>query len=740
MEDVDEVEDETETLSTASMVGVPRDPCGHAEGTVRAYESAAKWIDAALLRLDSKREDLIVEGTLEPNNTLCSQVHGMLATWSVEGVTAEECGVVCEDAFLHRPPPQQVLVKARNWMLRYINTKRAEEPHRLQALPSDWGERLAGRRGDTRAVNRESRERRAASGDLYHTRREIAPTFDQLITMTYCGFTCDQRIDADLLAAMEAGVAIAIYLATGARGSELKKMKLQSIGTCPIEDTQTGLTFVSFQLVAYGTKTKAEHLNSLLPHAHPWMDGVGLLGLSILIRVKAHGPPPFEMATTEASWNLLGSNVDTLERRLRDCFAVGGFRRQKGDPVTYLGRHVGTRMLQHAGGSSDGGAARTGHSGGTARHHYTTMPLHDQLRLAGNSASSPFLPAHQSEDLRPLADAVVNILFPALSVAEQSLEARQREVDAMPGDKDRVRTLEHLNDRGRFLGALRTACRIGLCCIAARPRTWKQWRIREAETTVWERASREDHRLVRALFAGGGGVGQMHVLAAAVKRYEDDELRVQATQDETREGQNASANVEIAVQKALQTQLAPTLTGIQAMLQAQIPTSIPQGDEPQPQPTSSTAPRKKNTRTTQEDVVTFSSWVRASHTHAQTNTHHTCIPLRTYHKASVSDAFEYTLSVLAPREREEGPKWRILPRSDGREDRARHRQWGMYKQLASAVGLLQDAGCDREQALSRLQAQLSDSRSPTQFLSSLPAVSDAVALRVLGVSAALRGR
>ena len=106
----------------------------------------------------------------------------------------------------------------------------------------------------------------------------------------------------------------------------------------------------------------------------------------------------------------------------------------------------------------------------------------------------------------------------------------------------------------------------------------------------------------------------------------------------------------------------------------------------------------------------------------------------------MSDAFEYTLSVLAPREREEGPKWRILPRSDGREDRARHRQWGMYKQLASAVGLLQNTGCDREQALSRLQAQLSDSRSPTQFLSSLPAVSDAVALRVLGVSAALRGR
>ena len=106
----------------------------------------------------------------------------------------------------------------------------------------------------------------------------------------------------------------------------------------------------------------------------------------------------------------------------------------------------------------------------------------------------------------------------------------------------------------------------------------------------------------------------------------------------------------------------------------------------------------------------------------------------------MSDALEYALTDLAPRERQEGPKWRIIPRSDGREDRARHKQWGVYKQLASAVGLLEESGCDRQQALSRLQAQLSDSRSHKQFISSLPTVSDPVAMRVLGVSSALRGR
>ena len=38
-----------------------------------------------------------------------------------------------------------------------------------------------------------------------------------------------------------------------------------------------------------------------------------------------------------------------------------------------------------AGGSAEGGAARTGHSG-SARDHYTECPLPDLLRLAGNDA------------------------------------------------------------------------------------------------------------------------------------------------------------------------------------------------------------------------------------------------------------------------------------------------------------------------------------------------------------------
>ena len=604
----DTAEGDDDTCTTTSVVGAPRDPCGHAEGTVAAYESAAKWVDAALVKLRCTREDLL-EQDMEPNNTLCSLVHGQIASWSVEGLSASECGVVCDVAFQDRSPPQLILVKARNWMLRYINTTRANDPRRLSTLPSDWGNRLAGRKGDTRMVNQESRDRRAASGSLYHTRREFAPTHDQLVKMTYCGFTADQRVDADELHAMEAGASIALYLATGARGSELKKMKLQSLGVTLIEDTQSGISFESIQLVAYGTKTKPEHLNSLLPHSHPWLDGVGLLGLSILLRVCTRGSPPFGMEAGVASWGMLGSNVDTLDRRLRDCFAVAGVRRQKGDPVTYIGRGVGTRNLDHAGGSSEGGAVRTGHSSGTARHHYTTMPLRDQLKVAGNCSERPFTPAHQHNDLKPLADAVLDGLFPDLSKEECAIEVRQLAVDALTGDRDRVRTDEQLNDRQRMLRALRTACRTAVCCLAARPRTWKQWRILETETSVWEHANRQEYRLVRRLFTDPTTIGKMNILADAVKRYEADELKMQASRDGHLIAGVVCANVELAVQKAVQDQLAPTITSIQALLQTKISTSLPAEAISSDNVAPPTAPRKKNPRVVQEDVTHFSAWV-----------------------------------------------------------------------------------------------------------------------------------
>ena len=79
---------------------------------------------------------------------------------------------------------------------------------------------------------------------------------------------------------------------------------------------------------------------------------------------------PFTMRTDEHSWKIIGTSVGTLDDRIKEVFKVAGVRRQHGDPITYLGRHFGTRLLQHAGGSSEGGAARRGHNNGTASFHY----------------------------------------------------------------------------------------------------------------------------------------------------------------------------------------------------------------------------------------------------------------------------------------------------------------------------------------------------------------------------------
>ena len=122
---------------------------------------------------------------------------------------------------------------------------------------------------------------------------------------------------------------------------------------------------------------------------------------------------------------------------LKMCSKSRGVRRQHGDPITYLGRHFGTRLLQHAGGSAEGGAARRGHNNGTASFHYTECPLPDLLKLAGNDSAKPFVPAHHNTNLHPLADAVLLILFPELDAAEKALDRRQKEVDAMRAIADR---------------------------------------------------------------------------------------------------------------------------------------------------------------------------------------------------------------------------------------------------------------------------------------------------------------
>ena len=679
-------------------VGVPRDLSGHAAGTTAAYNSCKKWVLAALRKLGKEESDIVLP-SMEPNEKLCSQIHSTIAEWYTNRTTACDAGVVDHrTSELKKPPPQECLVKARNWLLRSINQARQEVG--IPMIADDkWGRKLAGVKADARAVNKQTKELKAETGSLYHHKHDVAPTQEQLMTMTYIGWSGDQHVHADVLDSIESGMALALYIPTGARGSELKKMHLQSLGYEAIQEERSGLTFECLKLTAFETKTKAQHLNQILAHSNPWRCGVGLLGLSLLVRVKLYGAMPFTMKTDERSWKIFGTNVGTLDDRIKQVFKVAGVRRQKGDPLTYIGRHHGTRLLQHAGGSAEGGAARRGHSNGTASFHYTECPLPDLLRLAGNDSAKPFVPAHHNTDLYPLADAVLLILFPELDAAEKALDKRQKEVDSMRAIADKVRTEEQLNDQQRLLRSIRFACRMALCCLAARPRTWKQWAILEDEGTIWQRAMSPDHRVVKTIFAGNAEARKaMDALAREVNRCENAEIQAR----------------KIAPEQVIQTEI---VSGIQQLHEQNRQMheqkmiaehgELPPAFRSEVRPSSPPAPavaavttgiRIKHKKESQDDVAHFSSW------------------------PDMGLALSYAKEELAPREKAEGAKWRILKRVDGREDKSRDKQWRCYRSIAIAVGVLVRGGKSYEDAVASIQDRFEsfgDNGAHTPFLKAI---------------------
>eukprot|EP00966_Prymnesium_polylepis_P323198 7379404-Prymnesium_polylepis.1 len=461
------------------------------------------------------------------------------------------------------------------------------------------------------------------------------------------------------------------------------------------------------------------------------------------MRVKEYGAMPFTMKTNEYSWNVFGTNVDTLDRRIKDVFKVAGLRRQSGDPVTYLGRHTGTRLLQHAGGSAEGGAARRGHSNGTASFHYTETPLPDLLRLAGNDSATPFIPAHHQASLHPLADAVLTILFPELDAHDKVLDARQREVDAMRGNADKVRTEEQLNDQQRLARSIRFTMRVALCCLVARPRSWEQWKILENEGTVWQRAKEANHRVVFALFRGNkDAIHAMEALALAVLRAEEAEIAGRAaTPGEAITTQVVSAITEIREQAAARERM--LLEQQQAMHQATVRYLMSMGQsngdappppEPLPPPPAEAPPaappppsaatvaatagaRIKRKRESQEDVTHFSTW------------------------PNMGDALQYAKRELVPREKEEGAKWRLIPREDGTRDQSRHDMWFKYYNLAIAVGMLMRDGKSYDEAVVAVQVRFESfgMKAHTPFLRAIKEESkkrrdkDLIAAEILGL-------
>ena len=658
--------------TSSSSVGRPVDASAHAKGTTAAYNSVEKWMIAALKSLDKVPADLLTAAH-GPNDALASDVHGVLTGWFVNKTTARGAGVVdSRDNIMSRSPPQDVLIKSRGWMLRHINEARAKQ--KLSELPADWGRTLANRRADSRTVNSKARGQKAESGALYHHKHDFAPSNEQLQAMTRAGFTGDQTVCADVLDVVEASMAVALYMATGARGSELKKMHLQSLGHETIQHEQSGQAFECLKLTAFETKTKDRHLNQLLSHSDPLSDGVGLFGLSLLVRVKVHGPPPFTMQTNESSWAIVGTSAGTLDERIKSLFHLAGVRRQLGDPVTYLGRHFGTRKLQHAGGSAEGGAARTGHMS-SARDHYTECPFPDLALLAGNDSTTPFIPAHHQPELLPYADAVLAHLFPQLAEEERVVGQRQMEVDQMGARADRVRTDEQLQDRERVLRALRFATRTALCCLVARPRSWKRWKIVEGAYSMWQLSyySGTGHRVVPLLLGGdAAAAAAMNELAAHVRRLEDAEIA----------GRRVSPDNAIASVVA---------SAVQQIVSAVNPPPV--APPPPPAAAEQSAPsvlRVKHKRVSQDDVTHFASW------------------------PNLADALAYARDDLAPREKEKAASWRIMKRNDGREDKSRDKQWRSYRTLAVAVG-----GGDETEALRRLQKRLDAGGSHTKLLNEL---------------------
>jgi len=705
--------------SASTPVGQVLDADVHASGTTAAYESMNKWIDAALQLRHATTTDLI-DADGEPNDALAAATVQTVADWYLRETTARDAGVVHDsDHLLDRPPPEECVTKTMAQLTVLINTLRCHRPVPMRVVHPRWARDLPGVRAAAARVKAAARARKKESGRRYHHKHDFAPTPEQLTAMMRTGWTGDARVHAHLLDAVEAGMSLALYLPTGARGGELKQIQIQSLGYESIPHRDSGHTFACLKLTAFDTKTKEHHLNQLLADVNPWDCGIGLLGHSILVRVRLHGPPPFRMQCDERSWRILGTSSTTLDARLKEAFAVAGMRRQLGDTVGNLGRHHGTRTLQHAGGSAEGGAARTGHSSKDARSHYTETPLPDLLRVAKNDPEAPFVPEHLSAPVS-LTDAVVDALFPDLAREATALDARQREVDALPRSQmDRTRTAEQLNDRERLVRALRFACRTAVCCWVGRPRTWQKRTILADAKSLWEEYL-DDPASQRALAVllkdCPCAVRAVTALHAAVRAAEDATLsaivlasgvptaaRIAAadssalpTQDVVtrRDLEVAMARQEQAIELAVRRALSPASSDAdppRAHADQNADAARARAHDAARRAAIGAGPavpvRVKHPRREQTDVRPLSSW------------------------DSVADALAYAQSELLPLERAQGAAWRIL-RLEGhtsthkREDKSRDYHWKNYTALATAVGArMRDAGLTRDAALARVQSE-----------------------------------
>lgn len=704
----DESETQSVASSEASSVPVGKVRAIHAASTMKKVSSIEKWVLAALAHLGATLEDVVLESK-EPNVELNRNVVCLGRDWFVARKTAKEVGATCKracDEASH--PPTEVCVLMKQYLLAHINARRAPLPI-VHEICRDFDSISS-----CKDVREEVDRQNAASGNLFHQKRDLTPSPEELTTMFRVAFTADARVDAsDLLAALETGMAQTLYLHTFARAYELKKLQMQSIGTKVLRHERSGSSFRVFELTVHQTKTKSEHLNQMLASSNPWDCPVGALGMSMLLRMRRRGLPPIRMELDDESWRVMGSDVGaSFETRTHRLFALAGLRRQKGDPLFNLGRHFGTRKLSHQGGTDAGNKKMKGHASGNPGT-YSEVPLPDLLRVMGNDPDAPFEPAHLSvvESDDGAAARAARALIPGLRTEREALARRMAEVDAMPVQRGiQVRSEEHHAQRLRMLDAIEYACRVALACLVARPRSWKKWAIRTEEPTLWE--TRSSNALLAFLFADRAeAVGLMDALATQVRAREDVELARPCTSAVTTEFMTEVVEQQrefmSEVVKQIRETSPPTVPG-EAKPEAVAPKVLAD-----PLPTV----RVHHAYRSQSDVVHYT-------THA-----------------SLAAALAYAREVLAPRERAHGHAWRVTKDASGRRDNSRDRQWGFYKQLAIAVGrIMEEGNTTEEAALAALQARQDAAPSATAFNKQLyreqsalsPLAREIIAHRVLG--------
>ena len=696
-------------LSSASTpretegVRIGQTTSAHTEKTEAAYNSGKKWTNRALEKLGATWDDLILnpDTTCDPNDELASRVHNLVCEWQRNHTTARELGIKTHTQSKQDcGPPVEIyrLVKAN--LRDYINAKR-DDKH-IGLLDSKWARNLAGARNDTVSIHLQSNDERCRDGSRYHNRQDLTLTHQQMMTMSVVGLTGSARVDADLLHSVETGAAFAIWNPTGARTSELTRADMQSLGVETIEYESNGTRWPCMHFMSLNTKTGSDHRNMFLPTSNPWMCGVAGLGMSILVRIRNYGHgPPLSMCNNSDSWKILITTGEkkTMDRRLNTLFELAQCRRQKRDVLSYAGRHIGTRNLQHQGGTAEGGAARRNHKQGNAAHHYITVPLGDLQRLSGNYADDrAFVPAHLTGGtLHDLTDATLRLIYASLFDDRDKIERMNAEVDAARGDRVKKRTELQLCDLERLNDGVLFACRTTLLCLVARPRKWERWTIDESQLSLWEQWLRDGNsvRTIQFLFSDRpDAIAAMSALADAVRVCELSEIRArQASPSDASTHAMATTMRDIQNDNRVEQERLVTESRAQQQQILEYMATLMGGSgntsppPPPPPPVSfSSAPPPAATVPVAAPSCLCDPLPRCGVKRARDEvSRDVIVPVAKWSR--VSEMVDYARDHVARMDREQGSTWRVLHKPDGRVDNSVQRHYLAYRRVCAAVGV-----------------------------------------------------